>query len=124
MSLIVLPFHSYHLFNQSYKPKIDKYLMYLFKDFIKSSKFPENSHLIYQQGFIEFFSKTKVLQHISIKSDIIQFTILNFIGLKKRKFSEIKQEINADEDMIRFLLCEFEKKRFFMVSLRCFREVI
>ena len=91
MSLIVLPFHSYHLFNQSYKPKIDKYLMSLFKDFIKSSKFPENSHLIYQQGFIEFFSKTKVLQHINIKSDIIQFTILNFIGLKKRKFSEIKQ---------------------------------
>lgn len=110
MSLIVLPFHSYHLFNQSYKPKIDNYLMSLFKNFIKSSKFPENSHLIYQQGFIEFFSKTKVLQHISIRSDIIQFTILNFIGLKRRKFSEIKQEINADEDMIRFLLYEIEKK--------------
>lgn len=110
MSLIVLPFHSYHLFNQSYKPKIDKYLMNLFKDFIKNSKFPENSHLIYQQGFIEFFAKTKILQHINIKSDIIQFTILNFIGLKKRKFSEIKPEINVDEDMIRFLLCEIEKK--------------
>ena len=86
MNVIVLPFHSYHLFNQNCKPNINKQLMDKFQKFIDESKFPKNSHLIYQQGFIEFTSRKKVLKDITIKSDVIQYTILTYIGEKKTKF--------------------------------------
>lgn len=111
MNVIVLPFHSYHLFNQNCKPNINKQLMEKFQHFIDDSKFPKNSHLIYQQGFIEFTSRKNVLKDITIKSDVIQYTILTYIGEKKAKFIDIKNEINVNEEMLRFLLSEMEKKK-------------
>ena len=111
MNVIVLPFHSYHLFNQNCKPNINKQLMDKFQKFIDESKFPKNSHLIYQQGFIEFTSRKKVLKDITIKSDVIQYTILTYIGEKKAKFIDIKNEINLNDEMLRFLLSEMEKQK-------------
>ena len=62
-----------------------------FQKFIDESKFPKNSHLIYQQGFIEFTSRKKVLKDITIKSDVIQYTILTYIGEKKARYKKLKK---------------------------------
>lgn len=107
VSLIVFPFHSYHLFNSTVKPNYNINLIKMFKDCLKVCKFPENSQLIFQQGYVEFYSKRKnFLSSYFIKGDILQYSILTLINDKKVPFDTIKKEIGIKEEIIRFLLGE------------------
>lgn len=110
INLIVLPYHTYHLYNNNCKPNYNKYLLQIFKHVVMKNKYPENSTLIFQQGYIEYESKhSKLLKGISIISDIIQFSVLAFIGDDRKKFSEIKNEIAIADDLLRFILQEMIK---------------
>ena len=105
INLIVLPYHTYHLYNNNCKPNYNKYLLQTFKRVVKKNNYPENSTLIFQQGYIEYESThAQLLKGITIVSDIIQFSVLSFIGDDRKKFAEIKNEIAIDGDLLRFIL--------------------
>ena len=114
MHLTLLPFHCYHLFNLKCKPIINIKLEKIFKNFIIENQYPQNSTLIFQQGYIEFTINDKYkkdyLKGICIRSDNIQYSILSFIGINKKNFEDIKNKINLSDDLGRFLLNEMVKK--------------
>ena len=114
MHLTLLPFHCYHLFNLKCKPIINVKLQKIFNNFIIENKYPQNSSLIFQQGYIEFTINDKYkkdyLKGICIRSDNIQYSILSFIGINKKNFEEIKNQINLSDDLGRYLLNEMVKK--------------
>ena len=114
LHLTLLPFHCYHLFNLKCKPTINANLIKIFNKFIIDNKYPDNSSLIFQQGYIEFVIKDKYknnyLKGIVIRGDNIQYSILSFMGIKKKSFEEIKNNINLSDDLGRYLLNEMVKK--------------
>ena len=114
MHLTLLPFHCYHLFNLKCKPTINANLIKIFNKFIIDNKYPDNSSLIFQQGYIEFVIKDKYknnyLKGIVIRGDNIQYSILSFMGINKKSFEEIKNNINLSDDLGRYLLNEMVKK--------------
>ena len=70
----------------------------------------ENIKPIFQQGPIIFSinsPKLKNFKNISIKSDILQYSILKYIGIEKsKKFEDFENEINLSDDLGRFILNE------------------
>ena len=111
ISITIIPSHCYYLYNLSCKPNICPKLLDKFKNIvINDLKLSENIKPIFQQGSIIFSINSPKLnnfQNISIKSDILQFSILKYIGIEKsKKFEDIKNEINLSDDLGRFILNE------------------
>ena len=95
----------------SCKPNICTELLTTLKNIIVNDlELSENIKPIFQQGLIIFSinsSKLKNFQNISIKSDILQYSILKYLGIEKsKKFEDIKNEINLADDLGRFILNE------------------
>ena len=111
ISIIVIPSHCYYLYNLSCKPKICPKLLTNFHNIVVNElKLSENIKPIFQQGSIIFCINSKNLpnfQKVWIKSDILQFSILKYIGINNgKKFDNIKNEINLSDDLGRFILNE------------------
>ena len=114
ISITIIPSHCYYLYNLYCKPNIDSVLLNDFQNVIvKDLKLSENIKPIFQQGSIIFsINSTKLInfKNIYIKSDILQYTILKYIGIEKgKKFEEIKSEINLSDELGRFILNEMMK---------------
>ena len=114
ISITIIPSHCYYLYNLYCKPNIDSSLLNDFKNvIIKDLKLSENIKPIFQQGSIIFsINSAKLInfKNIYIKSDILQYTILKYIGIEKGKmFEEIKSEINLSDELGRFILNEMMK---------------
>ena len=111
ISITVIPSHCYYLYNLSCKPKICQKLLTNFHNIVVNElKLSENIKPIFQQGSIIFCINSKNLpgfHRIWIKSDILQFSILKYIGINNgKKFDNIKNEINLSDDLGRFILNE------------------
>ena len=78
-------------------------------------KLSENINPIFQQGSIIFSINSPKLinfRNVYIKSDILQYTILKYIGIEKgKKFELIKTEINLSDELGRFILNEMIKHK-------------
>ena len=114
ISITIIPSHCYYLYNLYCKPNIYPDLLKEFNDVIvKDLKLSENIKPIFQQGSIVFSINSPKLnnfQNIYINSDILQFSILKYIGIEKsKKFEEIKTDINLSEELGRFILNEMMK---------------
>ena len=115
ISITIIPSHCYYLYNLNCKPNINQELLTDFNNtIIKELKLSENIKPIFQQGSIIFSINSPELinfKNIYIKSDILQYTILKYIGIGKgKKFEEIKNEINLTDELGRFILNEMIKK--------------
>jgi len=111
ISLTIIPSHCYYLYNLNCKPNICPKLLSKFKNtIINDLKLSENINPIFQQGSIIFNINTPKLvnfKNISIKSDILQYSILKYIGIENsKKYDDIKNEINLSDDLGRFILNE------------------
>jgi hypothetical protein len=98
------------------KPNICPKLLNDFKNrVINELKLSENINPIFQQGSIIFSINSPKLinfQNIYIKSDILQYSILKYIGIKNgKKFEDIKTEINLSDELGRFILNEMMKHK-------------
>ncbi len=116
ISITILPSHCYYLYNLYCKPSLCPDLLSNFKNIVVNElKLSENINPIFQQGSITFSIESKKLnnfQNIYIKSDILQYTILKYIGIDKgKKFENIKTEINLSEELGRFILNEMMKHK-------------
>ena len=114
ISITIIPSHCYYLYNLNCKPNINQELLNEFNNTItKELNLSENIKPIFQQGSIIFtINHPKLInfQNINIKSDILQYTILKYIGINKgKKFEEIKNEINLTDELGRFILNEMIK---------------
>jgi hypothetical protein len=104
------------MYNLYCKPSLCPDLLSKFKNIVVNElKLSENINPIFQQGSITFSIDSKKLtnfQNIYIKSDILQYTILKYIGIEKgKKFENIKTEINLSEELGRFILNEMMKHK-------------
>ena len=116
ISITIIPSHCYYLYNLYCKPAIDPELISNFKKIIVNDlKLSENINPIFQQGSVIFSINSLKLnnfQNIYIKSDILQYTILKYIGIEKgKKFEDIKEKINLSEELGRFILNEMMKHK-------------
>ena len=116
ISITILPSHCYYMYNLYCKPSLCPDLLSKFKNIVVNElKLSENINPIFQQGSITFSIDSKKLtnfQNIYIKSDILQYTILKYIGIGKgKKFENIKTEINLSEELGRFILNEMMKHK-------------
>jgi len=116
ISITILPSHCYYMYNLYCKPSLCPDLLSKFKNIVVNElKLSENINPIFQQGSITFSIDSKKLinfQNIYIKSDILQYTILKYIGIGKgKKFENIKTEINLSEELGRFILNEMIKHK-------------
>ena len=116
ISITILPSHCYYMYNLYCKPSLCPDLLSKFKNIVVNElKLSENINPIFQQGSITFSIDSKKLtnfQNIYIKSDILQYTILKYIGIEKgKKFENIKTEINLSEELGRFILNEMMKHK-------------
>ena len=116
ISITILPSHCYYMYNLYCKPSLCPDLLSKFKNIVVNElKLSENINPIFQQGSITFSIDSKKLtnfQNIYIKSDILQYTILKYIGIGKgKKFENIKAEINLSEELGRFILNEMMKHK-------------
>jgi len=116
ISITILPSHCYYLYNLYCKPSLCPDLLNRFKNIVVNDlKLSENINPIFQQGSIIFYIDSKRLtnfQNIYIKSDILQYTILKYIGIDKgKKFENIKTEVNLSEELGRFILNEMMKHK-------------
>jgi hypothetical protein len=116
ISITILPSHCYYMYNLYCKPSLCPDLLSKFKNIVVNElKLSENINPIFQQGSITFSIESKKLnnfQNIYIKSDILQYTILKYIGIDKgKKFENIKTEINLSEELGRFILNEMMKHK-------------
>ena len=114
LSITILPSHCYYLYNLNCKPNIcPKLLKHFHNIIVNDLKLSENIKPIFQQGSIIFSissSKMPNFQNIWIKSDILEYSILKYIGIEKRKkFDDIKNAINLSDDLGRFILNEIMK---------------
>ena len=114
ISITIIPSHCYYLYNLYCKPNLCPKLLNNFNTIIINElKLSENIKPIFQQGSIIFnINSPKLInfQNIYIKSDILQYTILKYIGIEKgKKFEEIKADINLSDDLGRFILNEMIK---------------
>ena len=111
LSITIIPSHCYYLYNLSCKPNICAELLTNFNNIILNElKLSENIKPIFQQGSIIFSinsPKLKNFQNIYIKSDILQYSILKYIGIENsKKFDDIKNSNNLSDDLGRFILNE------------------
>ena len=111
ISITIIPSHCYYLYNLSCKPNICPKLLNEFHNIIVNDlKLSENIKPIFQQGSIIFSINTpklKNFQNIYIKSDILQYSILKYMGIENsKKFDDIKNSINLSDDLGRFILNE------------------
>ena len=111
VSITIIPSHCYYLYNLYCKPNICDNILKEFRNIIVNElKLSENINLIFQQGFVIFninSEKTPNLKNISIKSDLLQYSILKFIGINnEKKFDEIITAINLSDVLGRFILNE------------------
>ena len=111
LSITIIPSHCYYVYNLYCKPNICPKLLQYFKNVIvKELKLTENISPIFQQGFVVFSIESQKIpnfKNISLKSDILQYTILKYIGINEgKKFDEIKNKINLSDDLGRFILNE------------------
>ena len=111
ISITIIPSHCYYLYNLSCKPNICPNLLNSFHNIIVNElKLSENIKPIFQQGSIIFSINSPKLinfKNISIKSDILQYSILKYIGIENsKKFDDIKNSINLSDDLGRFILNE------------------
>ena len=115
VSLTIIPSHCYYLYNLYCKPNICPKLLKEFKIIINDLKLSENINPIFQQGSIIFSINSPKLinfRNVYIKSDILQYTILKYIGIEKgKKFELIKTEINLSDELGRFILNEMIKHK-------------
>ena len=116
ISITILPSHCYYMYNLYCKPSLCPDLLSKFKNIVVNElKLSENINPIFQQGSITFSIDSKKLtnfQNIYIKSDILQYTILKYIGIGKgKKFENTKTEINLSEELGRFILNEMMKHK-------------
>ena len=115
VSLTIIPSHCYYLYNLYCKPNICPKLLKEFKNIINNLKLSENINPIFQQGSIIFnINSPKLInfRNVYIKSDILQYTILKYIGIEKgKKFELIKTEINLSDELGRFILNEMIKHK-------------
>ena len=115
VSLTIIPSHCYYLYNLYCKPNICPKLLKEFKKIINNLKLSENINPIFQQGSIIFnINSPKLInfRNVYIKSDILQYTILKYIGIEKgKKFELIKTEINLSDELGRFILNEMIKHK-------------
>ena len=116
LSISIIPSHCYYLYNLNCKPNICPKLLNDFKNrVINELKLSENINPIFQQGSIIFSINSPKLinfQNIYIKSDILQYSILKYIGIKNgKKFEDIKTEINLSDELGRFILNEMMKHK-------------
>ena len=116
ISITILPSHCYYMYNLYCKPSLCPDLLSKFKNIVVNElKLSENINPIFQQGSITFSIDSKKLtnfQNIYIKSDILQYTILKYIGIGKgKKFENIKADINLSEELGRFILNEMMKHK-------------
>ena len=116
ISITILPSHCYYMYNLYCKPSLCPDLLSKFKNIVVNElKLSENINPIFQQGSITFSIDSKKLtnfQNIYIKSDILQYTILKYIGIGKgKKFENIKAEINLSEELGLFILNEMIKHK-------------
>ena len=115
VSLTIIPSHCYYLYNLYCKPNICPKLLKEFKIIINDLKLSENINPIFQQGSIIFnINSPKLInfRNVYIKSDILQYTILKYIGIEKgKKFELIKTEINLSDELGRFILNEMIKHK-------------
>ena len=115
VSLTIIPSHCYYLYNLYCKPNICPKLLKEFKNIINNLKLSENINPIFQQGSIIFSINSPKLinfRNVYIKSDILQYTILKYIGIEKgKKFELIKTEINLSDELGRFILNEMIKHK-------------
>ena len=102
--LILIPSHCYHIFDIKCKPKFNKQLLDYFNNLKNKENLPKNSELIFQQGKIEF--QYKNYENILFIGDILQFSILSFIGNKEKNFENIINNINLNDDLGRYILNE------------------
>ena len=113
ISITIIPSHCYYLYNLYCKPNICPRLLKEFKNIINDLKLSENINPIFQQGSIIFSINSPKLnnfRNIYIKSDILQYSILKYIGIEKgKKFDQIKTEINLSDELGRFILNEMIK---------------
>ena len=114
ISITIIPSHCYYLYNLYSKPNLSPELLKEFNNIIINDlKLSENIKPIFQQGSIVFNINSPKLtnfQNIYIKSDILQFSLLKYIGIEKgKKFEEIKTDINLSEELGRFILNEMIK---------------
>ena len=114
ISITIIPSHCYYLYNLTCKPIICPELSNLFKNIITNElKLSENIKPIFQQGSILFCINSQKLinfKNIYIKSDILQYTILKYLGIEKgKKFDDIKTDINLSDELGRFILNEMMK---------------
>lgn len=111
LSITIIPSHCYYLYNLNCKPNICQNLLNKFHNTIVNElKLSENIKPIFQQGSIVFSinsAKLNNFKNISIKSDILQYSILKYIGIENgKKFDDIKNAINLSDDLGRFILNE------------------
>jgi hypothetical protein len=111
LSITIIPSHCYYLYNLYCKPNICPQLLQNFHNIIVNDlKLSENIKPIFQQGSIIFSINSPKLnnfKNILIKSDILQYTILKYIGIENnKKFDDIKNDINISDDLGRFILNE------------------
>jgi hypothetical protein len=102
INLCGIPSHCYHIFNLGCKPVIkNKNLLEIFENAKIKGKFPTNSRLITQQGDVEFnFKKNK---KFTIRTNILQFEILSFIGNKIKSDEEIINYLEINADLFEYL---------------------
>ena len=106
--LILIPSHCYHIFDIKCKPKFNKQLLDFFNNLKVEENLPKNSELIFQQGKIEF--QYKNCENILFIGDILQYSILSFIGKKEENFENIINNINLNDDLGRYILNELINK--------------